>query len=567
MKRAFAILIAIVLTFQIHAVSRTPQQFKNGVVASVHEIASKVGVETMERGGNAVDAAVAVALTLAVVWPEAGNLGGGGFLLIRKADGTEEAIDYRERAPLAATREMYLDHEGNVIANLSTSGYKAVAVPGTIAGLELAHKRHGRLEWKELIEPARKIAEEGYVVSPIIVQRTLNHKETLSLFPESNRIFLRGGEFYKPGERFIQPDLAATLARLQRLGPREFYEGRTAQLISDAMRKNGGLITAADLKTYEPTIRKPIRGTYRGYEIVTMPPPSSGGIILIEMLNMLERFDVKSYGFQSAAHVHLMIEVMKRAFADRAVHLGDTDFVTVPVDTLISREHANKVATSIQQQKTTPSGEIQPESIAIQEGSNTTHFSVVDPEGTVVSSTYTINDSFGSGVTVEGAGFLLNNEMDDFTSKPGAPNFYGLLQSENNAIQPRKRPLSSMTPVIVLKGGKPYFTAGSAGGPVIISAVLQMIVNVIDFGMDLQQAIDAPRFHHQWMPDEIFDEPFCINPDTRKILEGYGHKFSTKQFFRDTKFLGDIHSVFIDPETGFRLGISDPRRGGTPAGF
>jgi gamma-glutamyltranspeptidase/glutathione hydrolase len=569
MKRAlhvFLILLFFLPSFPF-AASRRPLEGKKVMVASVHELASGAGVEIMQKGGNAIDAAVGISFVLAVVWPEAGNLGGGGFMLIRKADGTEEAIDYRERAPLAATRDMYLDSKGNVIENASTIGHKASAVPGTIAGLTLALQRHGKLPWKELIEPARKLAEEGYLLSPMVVERTLKHEKTLSFFPETKRIFLRNGKHYEPGERFIQPELAKTLARIQQQGPREFYEGETATLIIKEMKENGGLITAKDLKEYEATIRKPIHGTYRDYEIVTMPPPSSGGIALIQMLNMLESFDLASASFHSTGHLHRMVEVMKRAFADRAVFLGDRDFVRVPVEELISKEHAIAAVKTINSHRATPSTKIKPLLTQLKESANTTHFSVIDAEGNVVANTFTLNDSFGSAVTVRGAGFLLNNEMDDFTSKPGTPNFYGLMQSELNAIAPRKRPLSSMTPVIVLKQGKPFLTMGSPGGPVIISAVTQVLLNIVDFGMNAQQAVDAPRFHHQWMPDEIYFEPFGLNKDAQRALELRGHKFAKKYFFRETDYLGDVQLIIIDPKTGNRLGASDPRRGGAPAGY
>ncbi len=569
MKRMLLYLLILVLFLPSfpYAASRRPVEGKQAMVASVHELASVVGAEIMQKGGNAIDASVAVAFALAVVWPEAGNLGGGGFMLIRKADGTEEAIDYRERAPLAATRDMYLDSKGNVIENASTIGHKASAVPGTIAGLALALQRHGKLRWSELIEPARRLAEKGFLLSAVTVERTLKHEKTLAIFPETKRIFLRNGRHYEPGERFIQPELARTLARIQKQGPREFYEGETAALIIKEMKENDGLITAKDLKEYEPTIRKPIHGTYRGYEIIAMPPPSSGGIALIAMLNMLESFDLPSTGFHSASHIHALVEVMKRAFADRAVFLGDPDFVPVPVEKLISKEHALSAVKTIDPRKATPSSSIKPATIETKESPNTTHFTVIDADGNIVANTYTLNDSFGSAVTVRGAGILLNNEMDDFTPKPGTPNFYGLMQSELNAIAPRKRPLSSMTPVIVLKEGKPFLALGSAGGPVIISAIAQVILNIVDFGMNAQQAIDTPRFHHQWMPDEIYFEPFGLNQDTQRALEFRGHKVAKKYFFRETENLGDVHAILVDPKTGARLGASDPRRGGAPAGY
>jgi len=539
------------------------------MVASTSEIASQVGADVMKRGGNAVDAAVAVGFALAVTWPSAGNLGGGGFLLLRKADGTTEAIDYRERAPLAATRDMYLDAQGKVIPKLSTDGYKAVAVPGTVAGLALAHKRHGKLKWEELVEPARKLAAEGFVVS-YHLSRSLSLRSTvekMAPWSESRRIYQRDGRYYEMGETLVQPELAAVLARIK-ANPRDFYEGETARLIVADMKAGGGIITAEDLRTYEPTIRKPLRGTYRGHEIITMPPPSSGGIALIEMLNMLEAYDLKAMGWHSSQYVHTMVEVMRRAFADRAAHLGDADFVTVPVGGLTSRAWAQFRAKSITD-KATPSRDVMGGNPAAYESPDTTHFSIVDAEGNAVANTYTLNDSYGAGVTVKGAGFLLNNEMDDFTAKVGVANDYGLIQGEANAIQPKKRPLSSMTPTIVLRNDKPYLVIGSPGGPTIINTVLQVIVNVIDVGMNVQQAVSAGRFHHQWLPDHIYWEEFDLDADTRAALEARGHKFRPLAGMdrHEPGEIGDAQGVLIDPQTGMRMGGSDPRRGGVSVGF
>jgi gamma-glutamyltranspeptidase / glutathione hydrolase len=566
--RAKALLVTVIITvFALHpavprAASREPVRARHGMVASTNQIASHVGVSIMKRGGNAVDAAVAVALALAVTWPAAGNLGGGGFMMIRRADGTTEIIDYRERAPLSAGREMYLDKDGNVIKDASTVGYRAIGVPGTVAGLALALKRHGKLKWADVVEPARRLAADGFELDYHTSRSMSGAEELLSQFPESNRIFLRDGDFYKEGDRFVQPELAATLARLKLHGPREFYRGRTARAIVRDCAANGGLITAKDLKDYEPTIRKPLTGTYRGYEIVTMPPPSSGGIALIEMLNMLENYNVAELSHNSSEELHLLTEVERRAFADRAEFLGDADFVKVPVHGLISKKYAAELASTIDLEHATPSSRIGAGKPADYEPPETTHFTVIDSEGNVVSNTYTLNGGFGSGVTAKGTGVLLNNEMDDFTSKPGVPNAYGLLQSENNAIAPRKRPLSAMTPTIVMKDGKVYFAVGSPGGPTIINTVLQVVINVIDFGMSIQQAIDAPRFHHQWMPDEIRWERLGLNRDTQRELEKRGHKLAERP-----SSLGDAQGIMIDPKTGMRLGASDPRGGGVPVGY
>jgi gamma-glutamyltranspeptidase/glutathione hydrolase len=560
-------LVSLVLLFSttfVFAASKEPVEAKHGMVASTSEIASRVGVEVMKKGGNAVDAAVAVALALAVTWPSAGNLGGGGFMLIRNADGTTEAIDYRERAPIAATRDMYLDANGKVVEGLSTVGYKAVGVPGTIAGLALAHKRHGRLKWADVVEPARKLAAEGFPVNQYVA-RTLRSKSTtkkLAPFAESVRIFQRNGRYYELGEKLVQPELAATLARIEK-NPRDFYEGETAKRIVADMHAHGGLITTEDLKAYQPTIRKPLKGSYRGYEIITMPPPSSGGIALLEMLNILEPFDLKAMGFHSSPEVHTVVEAMRRAFADRARYLGDTDFAKgVPVNGLVSRAYADELRKTIDPVRATPSTQIGADTPMPYESKETTHFCIVDKDGDVVSNTYTLNDSFGAGVTIKGAGFLVNDEMDDFTSKPGVPNFYGVIQSEANAIAPKKRPLSSMTPTIVLKDGKLAFAIGSPGGPTIINTVLQVVLNVIDFGMDIQQAISEPRFHHQWMPDEIYSEPLEFNADTRAALEKTGYVFRQK-----LEDLGDAQGIAVDPKTGLRYGGTDPRLGGVVVGY
>ncbi|HEY6329220.1 MAG TPA: gamma-glutamyltransferase, partial [Blastocatellia bacterium] len=384
----------------------------------------------------------------------------------------------------------------------------------------------------------------------------------LSRFPDSNRIFLRGGNYYKEDERLVQPELAATLTRIRDNGPREFYEGETARMIVADMKAHNGLLSAQDLKEYQPTIRKPLLGTYRGYEVVTMPPPSSGGALLIQMLNMLEHYDVGAMGHNSSDELHLLVEVMRRAYADRAAYMGDTDFVKVPISGLTSKKYAEERIKSINPERATPSSEIQAGTPAAYESPETTHYTVVDAEGNVVSNTYTLNNGFGSGVTAHGTGVLLNDEMDDFTSKPGVPNMFGLIQSEANAIAPRKRPLSAMTPTVVLKDGKLVFAIGSPGGSTIINTVLQVVVNIIDFKMNLQEAIDSPRFHHQWMPDQIMWEPFGLNRDTRTVLEKRGYVFAEK-----SHYMGDAEGIMIEDGTGMRLGASDPRSGGVPVGY
>jgi gamma-glutamyltranspeptidase/glutathione hydrolase len=567
MKRTLVFLL--LFTTPLLAASREPVRARRAMVASTSELASRAGIEVMKKGGNAVDAAVSVALALAVTWPSAGNLGGGGFMLIRTADGKAEAIDYRERGPLAAHRDMYLDAQGNVVRGLSTDGYLAAGVPGTVAGLALAHKRHGKLKWDALVEPARKLAAEGFEVNYHLARtlRSSTTVEKMQPFAESRRLYQRDGRFYEMGETFVQPDLASVLTRIQS-NPRDFYEGQTARLIAAEMKANGGIITLEDLRSYEPTVRTPLHSFYRGHEIITMPPPSSGGIALIEMLNILEAYDLPAMGWHSAQYTHTVVEAMRRAFADRAKFLGDADFVKVPIRALTSRAYATERRRTLDPNRASSSREEGAGNPVPYESPETTHFTIVDPAGNIVSNTYTLNDSYGSGVTIKGTGVLMNNEMDDFTSKVGVPNDYGLIQGEANAIAPRKRPLSSMTPTIVLKDGKPLFAIGSPGGGTIINTVLQVILNVVDFGMDIQEAIDAPRFHHQWQPDFIFWEEFGMSADTRERLERIGHAFrEIPGMSRTPSTIGDAHGVMIDPVTGTRMGASDPRLGGVAVGW
>src|SRR5436305_6634080 len=563
MRKAVAILLLFSATTAYSAL-RDPVVAKHGMVAATSGMAAQVGVDIMKKGGNAVDAAVATALAMAVTWPAAGNLGGGGFMLIRLADGTSEAIDYRERAPVAASRDMYVDANGKIIKGASTDGYRAIGVPGTVAGLMLVHKRHGKLKWSELVEPARKLAAEGIVGSPFL-DGVFHDKETLKKlqpWPESRRIFLRDGHLYTMGERFKQPELAATLARIQ-VNPRDFYEGVTAKRIVADMTAHGGLITMKDLRGYKAVIRTPLRGSYRGHEFIVMPPPSSGGIAIIEMLHMLEKYDLAATGWQSARYLHLITEVMRRAFADRAEFLGDPDFVKLPVAALTSNAFAEERRKTIDLAHASKSSEIRAGDPAPFEHTDTTHFSVVDGDGNMVSHTYKLNDWFGAGVTAIGTGVLINDEMDDFTSQPGVPNVYQLIQSEKNAIAPKKRPLPSMVPLIMRSDGKPWPAVGPAGGPRIISTVLEIVLSVVDFHINIQEAIDAGRMHHQWMPDEIYWEPGGTNPDTRAILEKMGHKFREKGL----DHISDANAVMIDPKTGLRQGGSDARRSGVAVGW
>jgi gamma-glutamyltranspeptidase/glutathione hydrolase len=528
-----------------------PVRAKHGMVASAEERASQVGVEILKKGGNAVDAAVATGLALAVTYPAAGNLGGGGFMMIRMADGRAVAIDYREIAPALATHDMYLDKAGR-LTRASLEGPKASGVPGTVAGLAMALEKYGTMKWADVVEPARRLAAEGFTAS-YPMARSLRSEKVLTGNPESRRIFLKEGKRYAEGEIFRQPELAATLERLKTQGPREFYEGPTAHLIADEMKRGDGLISLEDLKNYRPQLREPLRGTYRGYEIITMPPPSSGGAALLEMLNILERYNLTALGHTSSAGYHLLIEAMRRAFADRAEFMGDPDFVKMPVRGLISKQYARGVSKTIDADHASSSKEVGHGAPGGYESPQTTHFSVVDAQGNAVANTYTLNAGYGSGITVKGAGFLLNNEMDDFAGKPGSPNGYGLIQGEVNSIAPRKRPLSSMTPTIVLKDGKLFLVLGSPGGPTIINSVLQVILNVIDHRMNIRQAVEAPRIHHQWMPDEVKQEPFGLAKDVIDALKAKGHVLS------DGGYIGDVQAIMVDTVSGDRLGASDSR--------
>ena len=574
LKRALALFLvafAVVATrpfsflenpaFQITlAASREPVRARHGIVASTNEVASQVGVDVMKRGGNAIDAAIAVAFALAVTHPAAGNLGGGGFMMIRLKDGRTTAIDYREMAPAAANKNIYLDKNGNVIEGEggSIEGYRAAGVPGTVRGMELALKNYGshRLTWSQLIEPARRLAANGFTVTNSLARGLRGNREYLSKYPETKRIYLNNGKFYNEGETFVQPDLAATFARLQQRGPNEFYEGQTARMIVDDLKRHNGLIAMEDMRGYVAKEREPLRGRYRGYEIISMPPPSSGGAVLIEMLNILEGYDFKKIDWASSDRYHLMTEAMRRAFADRAEYMGDTDFVKVPIAGLVDKKYAAQLRSTINPDRASSSEQVKAGKPVGYESDETTHFTVVDADGNAVANTYTLNNSFGSGVVPKGTGIIMNDEMDDFAAKPGTPNLYGLIQGERNAVAPHKRPLSAMTPTFVLrKDGSLWFTVGSPGGPTIINTVLDVITNVIDYNMDIQQAIDAPRIHHQWLPDELVYEPYGLAGDTQKALTARGHKLVDKP-----RYLGDCEGIMIEEKTGIRLGATDPRR-------
>lgn len=573
LRKSFIPLILAIVSAVATAAPMRPVHAPHAMVASVHELASSAGVQIMQAGGNAIDAAVATGFALAVVHPQAGNIGGGGFMLIRTADGTAHFIDYREKAPAAATENMYLDAQGDVIPNASLVGYKAVGVPGSVAGLAYAQKKYGKLSLAQVMAPAIKLARDGF---PLAWEDARDlEDEDLAKFPASRRIFQRDGKFYRPGEVFRQPELAHTLERIAR-NPDDFYHGDMAREIAADVAKGGGLITAADLATYEVKEREPIRGTYRGYDVLSAPPPSSGGVALVEILNILEGYDLAKAGNRSGESIHLTAEAFRRAFFDRAEFLGDPDFAKIPVAQLIDKRYAAGWRESIDPTHASVSKDLRRPAIfneleryanlhplemsAVREPENTTHYSVVDSEGTAVSVTTTLNDTLGSRVTVEGLGFLLNDEMDDFASKQGVPNVYGLIQGPANAIGPGKRPLSAMTPTIVTKDGKLFLVLGSPGGPTIITTVANILMGVVDYGMDIQEAVNAPRFHHQWLPDEIMIED-RISPDTQAILRNRGHKLAVRHLW------GDGECIAIDLKSGERLGASDGRNNGKAVGY
>jgi gamma-glutamyltranspeptidase/glutathione hydrolase len=563
--------LCVPLVATVAAAPLRPTHASHAMVTSVHELASHAGVEMLRAGGNAVDAAVATGFALAVVHPQAGNIGGGGFMLFRTTEGKDHFIDFREKAPAAATEKMYLDAQGNVIKDSSLVGYKSVGVPGSVAGLVYAEKQYGKLSIEKVMAPAIKLARDGF---PLAYEDTqdLKRDEYLAQFPESKRIFLRDGNFYEPGEIFKQPELARTLERLAK-DPDDFYHGAMGRELAAAIHKGGGLVTAEDLAAYEVKEREPVRGSYRGYDVISAPPPSSGGVALVEILNILEGFDLAKLGNRSGDAIHLEVEAFRRAFYDRAEFMGDPDFAKVPVAQLIDKKYAAAWRESIDPNQASLSQtlkrppifnelerEAQLRSTTIREPENTTHYSVVDAEGNAVSVTTTLNDSFGSRVTAEGLGFLLNDEMDDFTSKPGVPNGYGLIQGPANAIGPGKRPLSAMTPTIVLKDGKLFLVLGSPGGPTIITTVANVLIGVVDFSLDIQEAVNAPRFHHQWLPDQIMVED-RLSPDTMNVLRSKGHKLTVRHFW------GDAECIVIDPKTGERLAGADGRNNGKAVGY
>ena len=537
-----------------------PALARHGMVASQEKTATRIGVDILKAGGNAVDAAVAVGFALAVTLPRAGNLGGGGFMLVHLADRSETvAVDYRETAPAAIRADTFLDDKGEADPKKSRDSGLAVGVPGTVAGLALAHARYGsgRFTLAQLIAPAERLARDGLTVDDDLADSLPRARGRLARFPSSARIFLKpGGSPFGPGDTLVQADLAATLAAIAARGPKAFYEGEVAERIAAAARAHGGVMTAEDLKAYEPLLRIPVRGSYRGYDIASMPPPSSGGVHLVQILNMLESDALDRLGAGSAASLHLMVEAMKRAYADRAEYLGDPETVRVPVKGLTSKAYARSLRAGFGAERATPSAEIRPGNPAPHEGDNTTHYSVVDRFGNAVANTYTLNFSYGLGLVADGTGVLLNNELDDFAAKSGAANAFGLTGGAANAPGPGKRPLSSMSPTILMKDGRVVLVTGSPGGSRIITTVLQVILNVIDHSMTIAEAVAAPRIHHQWLPDTVFAER-GLSPDTLRLLEARGHKVQVGTAS------GSANSILITPEG--LTGAADPRQRGTLA--
>ncbi len=566
LHRNFLILIISITAMSVaQGAGMKPERAERGMVVSVHELASEAGVEMMKAGGNAIDAAVATGFALAVVYPTAGNIGGGGFMLIRMDSGETHFLDFREKAPGKASATMYQDSKGNVIPGLSRLGYLASGVPGSVKGLVHAQKQFGKLTLKQAMAPAIRLAREGYPLKWADA-RSMSADTGLARFPDSKRIFQNNGKGWKQGDVFKQPELARTLERIV-ASPDDFYTGKMARELAEFMQEGGGLITLDDLRNYEVIDRRPVRGTYRGHQIISAPPPSSGGIALIQTLNILEGFDLSKAGFGSAEAIHLVTEAYRRAFYDRAQFLGDPEFSELPVLELADKKYAIEWRKSVNPQKASASARLErPEVSAAlkryvaehpvfapgKEPMETTHYSVVDEAGNAVAVTTTLNGGFGSKVTAGSLGFLMNNEMDDFTSKAGVPNMFGLIQGDENAIGPNKRPLSAMTPTIVLKDGKLWLVLGSPGGPTIITTVANILINVVDFNLDIQQAVNAPRFHHQWIPDQLRMERDRFSPDTINLLQSRGHEVVFG-------LGGDGECIQIDLETGLRLGASDGR--------
>jgi len=553
--------LGLMINTQLFAASMAPVQSSRGMVVSAQHLASKVGVEILKKGGNSVDAAVAVAYALAVVYPAAGNLGGGGFMTLKLEDGRETFLDFREKAPLAATKGMFLDPKGQVIKSLSTRGHLAVGVPGTVSGLEYARKKYGTMSRQALMDPAVKLAQNGFVLEAGDVEMLHVATEDFKKDPEAKDIFLKKGKPFEVGDRLVQKKLAKTLKRIQHQGVEDFYIGQTAKSISISSLENGGIITTQDLRQYQTREMRPIGCNYRAYRILSAPPPSSGGVTICEILKILEPYPLNEWGFHSAKSLHYQIEAIRRAYVDRNTSLGDPEFHDNPIDYLLSPSHLYHLRSSIDPVMATPSAQLMPAGM-VQEGENTTHFSVIDSFGNAVSMTYTLNDWFGARVVAKGTGILLNNEMDDFTIKLGVVNQFQLLQGRVNQIEPSKRPLSSMSPTIVLKNDQIVMVLGTPGGSRIITAVLQTLINTIDYDMTIQEAVDAPRFHHQWVPDVVFAEDYALPPDAKEQLEASGYTIKPSRLANHMAaiMVGGARLSEVKPQSRLYFGANDPRR-------
>ncbi|MDM1297331.1 gamma-glutamyltransferase [Empedobacter falsenii] len=555
MKKISFIIVSFFAIIQLNA----QESYKNGVVVTAHPEASKVGVEILKKGGNAIDASIAVQFALAVVYPNAGNIGGGGFLVYRDAKGKTDALDYREKAPLKASEDMYWDKNGNAITDLSLYGQFAAGVPGTVDGMVKAHEKYGKLNWKELVQPAINLAQKGFKITKQQASELTNkHNDFVKYNSKTNALTSKSS--WKEGDLLVQKDLANTLKLIQQKGRAGFYEGKTADLIVREMKRGNGIISHEDLKEYQSVWRTPVSGNYKGFKVISMPPPSSGGIALVSLFQSIEDYSINKWGFQADSTIQVMVEAERRVYADRAEHLGDPDFIKVPQKQLLDKSYNVNRMKDFSFDKATPSSVIKAGEIIGKESMETTHYVIVDKDGNAASVTTTLNNSYGSLVVVEGAGFLLNDEMDDFSVKPGTPNLYGLVGGKANAIEPSKRMLSSMTPSILEKDGKLFMVVGTPGGSTIITSVFQSILNVVDFGMTMQEAVAAPRFHHQWLPDQIDYEPNAISENVRESLKQKGYTL------KERKPYGRVEGILVNTDGTYQAG-ADPRGDDKAVGY
>lgn len=555
MKKISFIIVSFFAIIQLNA----QESYKNGAVVTAHPEASKVGVEILKKGGNAIDASIAVQFALAVVYPNAGNIGGGGFLVYRDSKGKTDALDYREKAPLKASEDMYWDKNGNAITDLSLYGQFAAGVPGTVDGMVKAHEKYGKLNWKELVQPAINLAQKGFKITKQQASELTNkHNDFVKYNSKTNALTSKSS--WKEGDLLIQKDLANTLKLIQQKGRAGFYEGKTADLIVKEMKRGNGIISREDLKEYQSVWRTPVSGNYKGLKVISMPPPSSGGIALVSLFQSIEDYPINKWGFQADSTIQVMVEAERRVYADRAEHLGDPDFIKVPQKQLLDKSYNVNRMKDFSFDKATPSSAIKAGEIIGKESMETTHYVIVDKDGNAASVTTTLNNSYGSLVVVEGAGFLLNDEMDDFSVKPGTPNLYGLVGGKANAIEPSKRMLSSMTPSILEKDGKLFMVVGTPGGSTIITSVFQAILNVVDFGMTMQEAVAAPRFHHQWLPDQIDYEPNAISENVRESLKQKGYTL------KERKPYGRVEGILVNTNGTYQAG-ADPRGDDKAVGY